>query len=247
MKHFILLFIITVNYIVKIFTKGTSLNPHTNPFSIITNYINKPQTGFSNTNIPLPQENITHYNPQDIPIEKELAMRIVRDYRKIFNYLDYDPVNEQLTAKELAVAFDEFDWPKLDSTETENNKYCQHIITKYDSESKGSINFVEFVKFMEDMWDNAELIQEREYNEVIIQAKNVFSDLFRWLDRDNDDLISQEDILYGLSRVLLKDVNRNEVDTVFEMYDVNKNGKINLNDFILSIENGLFDKTFKDE
>ena len=247
MKHFILLFIITVNYIVKIFTKGTSLNPYANPFSIITNFINKPQTGFSNTNIPLPQENITHYNPQEISTEKELAMRIVNDYRKIFNYLDYDPVNEQLTAKELAVAFDEFDWPKLDLTETDNNKYCQHIITKYDSELKGSINFVEFVKFMEDMWDNAELIQEREYNKSIIQAKNVFSDLFRWLDRDNDDLVSQEDILYGLSRVLLKDVNRNEVDTVFEMYDVNKNGKINLNDFILSIENGLFDKTFKDE
>ena len=75
----------------------------------------------------------------------------------------------------------------------------------------------------------------------------MFSELFHWLERDNDGLINQKDILYGLSRVLLKDVNRNEIDTVFETYDINKNGKINLNDFILSIENGLFDKTFKEE
>ena len=140
------MFILVINYIAKISTKGTKLNPHTDFFSLKQNFVNKPKTGFSNTNIPLTQENITHYNPQEIPIEKELAMRIVNDYRKIFNYLDYYPINEQLTAKELVVAFDEFDWPKLDSTETDNIKYCQHIITKYDSESKGTINFVEFVK-----------------------------------------------------------------------------------------------------
>ena len=247
MKYFIFLLITNISYIVKIFSKGTPLNPFTNPFSTKQNFFTNPEMSVSNTNIPLPQENITHYNPQEIPIERELAMRIVNDYRKIFNYLDYDPINEQLTAKELAVVFDEFDWPKLDSTETDNIKYSQHIIAKYDSESKGSINFVEFVKFMEDMWDNSERIREREYNEAILQAKNVFSDLFRWLDRDNDEAINKEDILYGLSRVLLKDVNRNEIDTVFEMYDVNANGKINMNDFILSIENGLFDKTFKEE
>lgn len=247
MKYILFLFIIHLNYTVNISTKGISINSYTNTHSIKPDFVTHTQINNSNTNHSLLLENITHYNPQEIPIEKELAIRIVNDYRKIFNYLDYDPINEQLTAKELAVAFDEFDWPKLDLSETDNIKYCNNIINKYDSELKGTINFVEFVRFMEDMWDNSDKIREQEYIEAINQAKTVFSELFHWLDRDNDEYINKEDILYGLSRVLLKDVNRDEIDKVFEIYDVKKIGKINMNEFILSIEKGLFDKTFKDE
>ena len=36
-------------------------------------------------------------------------------------------------------------------------------------------------------------------------------DLFKWLDRDGDKYITPEDMIYGISRILIRDVNLKEV------------------------------------
>jgi CMP-N-acetylneuraminic acid synthetase len=40
--------------------------------------------------------------------EKLIAMRIVEQYKKMFDYLDYKPVDDLLTSDELAEAFRDF-------------------------------------------------------------------------------------------------------------------------------------------
>jgi hypothetical protein len=35
--------------------------------------------------------------------------------------------------------------------------------------------------------------------------------LFNWLDRDNDKFITQQDMLFGISRIMLKDADISEV------------------------------------
>ena len=71
--------------------------------------------------------------------------------------------------------------------------------------------------------------------------------LFHWLDRDQDKFISPEDIIYGVSRIMIRDVDMKEVQNVFAKYDTEKKGKINMDNFLLAIANGGLDKTFKDE
>jgi len=43
-------------------------------------------------------------------------------------------------------------------------------------------------------------------------SKNIFHKLFHWLDRDNDTKIQLSDMIFGISRVMLKDSNVKEVN-----------------------------------
>ena len=43
-------------------------------------------------------------------------------------------------------------------------------------------------------------------------SKNIFQKLFHWLDRDNDTYIQLSDMIFGISRVMLKDSNVKEVN-----------------------------------
>lgn len=40
--------------------------------------------------------------------EKIIAMRVVEKYRQIFDFLDYKPVDDLLTAEELAEAYNDY-------------------------------------------------------------------------------------------------------------------------------------------
>ena len=42
-------------------------------------------------------------------------------------------------------------------------------------------------------------------------ARDSFTKLFNWLDRDNDKLITQQDMLFGISRIMLKDADIGEI------------------------------------
>ena len=70
--------------------------------------------------------------------------------------------------------------------------------------------------------------------------------LFKWLDRDNDDFIDENDLVFGISKIMIRDVDFKEVKFVFQKYDVKKLGKIDLNSFMLAIANGYLDKSLRD-
>lgn len=70
--------------------------------------------------------------------------------------------------------------------------------------------------------------------------------LFHWLDRDGDGFITQQDMLFGISKIMLKDASIKEIRKVFKDYDPKKTGKINLQSFLLAIINGYLNKTFED-
>jgi Ca2+-binding EF-hand superfamily protein len=139
------------------------------------------------------------------------------------------------------------DWPKSNPEITDNLDFAKSIIAQYDTNSKNSLNFVEFCKFMEDLWNSADRLQEQNCNAAFTRAKDVFVKLFHWLDRDKDNLITPEDMIYGISRIMIRDVDMKEVQGVFAKYDTKKSGKINLDSFLLATANGLLDNTFKDQ
>ena len=43
-------------------------------------------------------------------------------------------------------------------------------------------------------------------------SKDAFTKLFYWLDRDNDSWITQQDMLFGISKIMLKDASIKEVN-----------------------------------
>jgi Ca2+-binding EF-hand superfamily protein len=179
--------------------------------------------------------------------EQMIARRIVDQYKKMFDFLDYKPVDDLLTAEELSEAFRDYQWPKANPEITDDLEYAKTIIKQYDSNNKNSINFLEFCKFMEDLWSSADLLQEQKCNIAFERSKEIFVRLFHWLDRDQDSFITPEDMIYGISRIMIRDVDMKEVQDVFGKYDEKKVGKINLDSFLLAIANGDLDKTFKDE
>ncbi len=90
------------------------------------------------------------------------------------------------------------------------------------------------------------MIQEQNCNVAFDKSKEVFEKLFEWLDRDSDGGISPEDMIYGISRMMVRDADIEEVGKVFAKYDPNKTGKLNKENFNLAIINGLLDKSFRD-
>jgi Ca2+-binding EF-hand superfamily protein len=178
--------------------------------------------------------------------EKMVAMRIVEHYEEMFDYLDYDPVDDFLSAEELSQAFKEFGWPKSIPEMVDDVEYSQTVIQQYDKSGKNTINFVEFCKFMEDMWTFADILNQQKCQNGLNKAQNVFSYLFKWLDRDQDLFITPEDMIYGISRIMVRDVDMKEIQKTFAKYDPTKTGKINFDYFMLAITNGYLDNTFKD-
>ena len=99
---------------------------------------------------------------------------------------------------------------------------------------------------MEDLWTSYDSEYEEKIRIAYSTSKDIFIKLFHWLDRDTDDFITQQDLLFGLSRIMLKDANIEEIRNVFRIYDPKKTGKLNLNQFLLAVMNGYLKKTLTD-
>jgi len=90
-------------------------------------------------------------------------------------------------------------------------EYAKYIIQTFDLNNQNSINFVDFSKFMEQMWTFKDTINEKKCLNSMNKAKNTFYYLFKWLDRDEDKFITPEDMIYGISRIMIRDVDMKEV------------------------------------
>lgn len=93
---------------------------------------------------------------------------------------------------------------------------------------------------MEDLWRSTDIIEENKCYAAFDKAKGIFINLFKWLDRDQDNLIGPEDFTYGVSALMIRDVDFEEVLSVFE------GKKINLEQFLLAIGKGELDKSLRD-
>jgi len=177
--------------------------------------------------------------------EKLIAFRVVNYYRQIFDYLDYDPVDDFVDANEITTLFRDFEYPKSDQT-LDAVEYSEKVIETFDKKGTKKINFLEFCRFMEDLWNLGDNIQAKNCKTKINKSLNVFGDLFKFLDRDEDKKLTPEDMIYGVSRIMVRDVDVGEIKNVFQVYDKKKTGKIDFTSFMLAVANGLLKKTFED-
>lgn len=100
---------------------------------------------------------------------------------------------------------------------------------------------------MEDLWGAADVIAEGKCNVALAKSKDIFERLFRWLDRDSDGWVSPHDVIYGVSRIMIRDADLDEVNAIFVKYDPKKTGKINRNSWLLAMSNGMLKKSLKNE
>lgn len=234
---FILCFIF-ISYILLL-TNEQKIKP---AHSLFKNASSKERLSTSLEGVP-PKEEQT--KPQ-LSTEEQIAMRIVERYRQIFNYLDNEPVDNYISAKELSKAFDEFNWPKNEPNEFDNIAYSKKIVKQF-SNGKNLMNFIQFCQFMEELWNDAHKLENEECQQDVQKAKDTFDNLFEWLDRDKDGLISKEDMIYGISRVMLRDVDVLEINAIFNKYDETNKGRINKESFIKSAINGMLENSLKNE
>jgi Ca2+-binding EF-hand superfamily protein len=96
---------------------------------------------------------------------------------------------------------------------------------------------------MEDLWNASDLIAEMKCNRAIFKAKDIFEKLFRWLDRDQDGLVTRHDLIYGISRIMIRDADLDEVQTVFKKFDKKNTGKINRESFLVAMASGTLKKS----
>lgn len=68
---------------------------------------------------------------------------------------------------------------------------------------------------MEDLWNVRDILSQKRCVFALQKATKIMLDLFKWLDRDGDKYISPEDMIYGISRILIRDVNLNEVNLIY--------------------------------
>jgi Ca2+-binding EF-hand superfamily protein len=71
---------------------------------------------------------------------------------------------------------------------------------------------------MEDLWNVKDVLSQKKCVFGLQKATKIMLDLFKWLDRDGDKYITPEDMIYGISRILVRDVNVKEVKLIiFEL------------------------------
>ena len=107
------------------------------------------------------------------------------------------------------------------------------------------MNFVDFCLFMEDLWDISDAISEAKCGTGFDKAMEVWDGFFKWLDRDNDSFLVMEDMIYGISKMMYRDVDLEEVKLVFAEYG-GAEKKISYDSFVLAIANGLLTKSLSD-
>lgn len=177
--------------------------------------------------------------------ERLVAERLVNLYRKQFDFLDAINVNDLVDAEELAFAFRDYGWPKAATDIADDVEYAKIQINKYDHDNKGGMNFVDFCMFAEDLWEISDSIQEQKCGAGFDKAMEVWDGFFKWLDRDNDGYLVMEDMIYGISKMMYRDVDMEEVKKVFTEYG-GTNKKVSYDNFVLAISNGMLDKSLKD-
>lgn len=180
--------------------------------------------------------------------EKLTAQKIVNDYRKKFDFLDYKlPIDDCLNQDELSLAYSEYDWPMGTSENNDPVDYARQMIAQYDKTNKGCLNFVDFCTLMEDLWSITENLQQKRCTDNYDKSVDTFQRLFDWLDRNNDKFLDEQEMVFGLSRVLYRDASTVEIHNVFNKYAKKDSGKLDYQSFILAIANGDLDDTFSNE
>ena len=89
-----------------------------------------------------------------------MAYKIAKSYKKIFDFLDDDAEGkpkcimlEMLKPEQIQKAYVTYHWPKPDNVTDEEWVKCK--FQKFDVNRDKAFDFIEFVHFFEDVWDDA--------------------------------------------------------------------------------------------
>lgn len=110
------------------------------------------------------------------------------------------------------------DYPKNDQT-LDAVEYSEKVVNTFDKNGEKKLNFLEFCRFMEDLWNVGDQINTKNCKTKLNKSMNVYADLFKFLDRDADKHITPEDMIYGISRIMVRDVDVAEVKYFLKLFN----------------------------
>ncbi len=118
-------------------------------------------------------------------------------------------------------------------------EYVDEKFKEFDSNQDGELNLIEFTKFMEELWNFSQYAMKRSCTNALSRAVGVFEQLFDWLDfyGNHEGKVDKQEMIKGVSRLMSHDIDLQDVENVMNVFDVNQDGKLERNEFVLAAMN----------
>ena len=105
------------------------------------------------------------------------------------------------------------------------------VVKKFDSDSRGQLNCTDFIK----------LVSEGSKE---VTTNKFMTEIFEGFDKDGDGLINKTD-LQCVMRAMGEEVNQDELNAVFDMFDISEDGNIDFQEFLSIVKKyDEFENTF---
>lgn len=172
-----------------------------------------------------------------------VAYKVTKYYKKIFDFLDTD-VDDQVNQENICEAYRLYGWPM--PADEQVASYVKEQFKKWDQNQDGTLDFVEFCHYMENIWTYSQYATEKICVSALRRSIAVFEKLFDYLDSDHDDKIDRSNLKYGLSYVMNKDLNADDLEKTFALYDKDNDKFLSKSEFILASMNGILVRSVED-
>ena len=199
------------------------------------------------------------YTAKQVLASKWFEVKLKEDNEKNNYILDYRHISRYRTFNKFKQAILTFIASRLSS---EESKKIQNIFFNIDEEKKGFITFEDFRKYIINEYDIDDLIENEEelrkgfqsvdidhnnkidyteflaanLDEKVFLKEDKLKEAFRTFDINDTGVIKKEDIIRVLKLDNLSDKN-NIANSIIEENDFDKDGKINFNDFMITMKN----------
>ena len=220
-----------------------NLNPNYDGNHSLFSDENKGSGASSNFSLSIPPPKIGSNNENSDYKDEftQVAERMLEKYREYFDFLDKN-ANNLISADELALAFEVYDWPKEIDGNVDNIEYGKELITKFDKDNKEGLSFEEFCRMMSSLYDTRDRLEEQKCLNSYDKAIDTMNNFYKWLDQKGTGTIGESELLYGISKMMSRDADEAEISSLLKK----NGGTITKDALVLAIANGELDKTFID-
>lgn len=117
-------------------------------------------------------------------------------------------------------------------------------MTKFDHNGDQKLDIYEFIQLLEALFDVEQQEFEKECLTDLEEAYDVFRNLFKYLDQDRNGMITKENWLHGMAYLMHREMNEDDVEKAFKLFDEDKDGHLDWLEFIGSVDNDILTANF---